>query len=1195
MYYLFCKNDHMFLRSLFSLFFAAFAVIVAAQQPRLVLPIGHTDYINDACFSPDGKYVLTASNDGTIKLWMVQTGMLLMDYKTKLSERLTPHAIDTCKGMCGTFALKGFSPDGNKFITFSGLGTEIWSVKNDRVLFQLQDADKYQITNISFSANGKHIVGKLSDSSVRAWSAADGLLLPGKDWEFNGVEKNDRQTVIQTSPEIKIIDYHKIMLPAESFNNPREFSLPDSVIATHAFYNPDKRMILVECENNYADNIPFFAGFLVIDLASRKFLPFLLPAGDQVYFSPDPKKILIVSNQCTHGECGFPECSIWDIRTGENISTIKGRIPYLRTFPAFSPDSKMIVTINDIDSTIRLWNIEHASLLPLGYSKTAMNNVPFSKDSRKIMLVSTDSLSLKIAAVKNGELLKEIKQQKDLEVLAKRYYYQMGFTDADTIDNDWRKMLSGDEDGQQKDWKESVKEIYGGLRVGDQIRYATWSPDENRILTSSYFPGAISFNNGSGYIQLWDSKTGKLLKEFKDDDSFANILSEQSDFFIDELAAIKENTIVLTNARTGKKIPKIKGTPLAISADGKLLVAEEENGSVNIVSVADGILRYHLNTKNENGKNDVVTYIAKFSPDGKRLVTISGENSFKLWNMASGKLISKIVDHPAIENVFTAFDVFFNPAGKEMMSVSDSVTIWSAVDGKLITKLPVPLFNNWQPSYSPDGKKIIAVSADNSMNIWDAFKHTLLYSFFQVDSVDYLYMLPSGYYKATGSAARRLHYVTKDLTVMTFEQLDVKYNRPDKVLQATGCKDTALIDSYRKAYYKRIKKLGIDSTAFSDNYSIPMADIVNRDSIGAEQKTSRISLHIKATDSIFKLDRFNCWINEVPLFGMKGISIRNQGLHKFDTTITVDLSEGNNRIETSVTNMNGIESYRKPLLLKNIAENTEPGKVYFIGIGINRFADSSHNLKWCEQDIKDLTHAMKLKYGDRLVIVDTLYNEKATRTNIRNLKQKLMHTDINDKVIISYSGHGLLSKEYDYYLSSYTVNFSDPEEGGIPYDEIENMLDSIPARKKILLLDACNSGEVDKEEMQNVRSAAPGLTVNNTTASTRGVIVTSLADQSARLGLQNSFDLMQSLFVNVGKGTGAIIIAAAGGVQFAQERSELGHGVFTYSVMEAMKKYPAIKVSEFKKYIGNRVMQLTNGLQKPTTRNETIAVDWEVW
>ena len=89
---------------------------------------------------------------------------------------------------------------------------------------------------------------------------------------------------------------------------------------------------------------------------------------------------------------------------------------------------------------------------------------------------------------------------------------------------------------------------------------------------------------------------------------------------------------------------------------------------------------------------------------------------------------------------------------------------------------------------------------------------------------------------------------------------------------------------------------------------------------------------------------------------------------------------------------------------------------------------------------------------------------------------------------------------------------------------------------------------------------------------------------------QNSFDLMQSLFVNVGKGTDAIIISASVAVQFVQERSELGYGVFTYSVIEAMNKFPNIKVSAFKKYISDQVLKLTNGLQKPTTQNETIVL-----
>jgi len=81
----------------------------------------------------------------------------------------------------------------------------------------------------------------------------------------------------------------------------------------------------------------------------------------------------------------------------------------------------------------------------------------------------------------------------------------------------------------------------------------------------------------------------------------------------------------------------------------------------------------------------------------------------------------------------------------------------------------------------------------------------------------------------------------------------------------------------------------------------------------------------------------------------------------------------------------------------------------------------------------------------------------------------------------------------------------------------------------------------------------------------------------------------------VGKSTGATIISAAAGTQFALERNDLKNGVFTYSILEAMKNHSSMKISELKKIVGERVEQLTNGLQKPTSRSETFAVDWRLW
>ena len=78
--------------------------------------------------------------------------------------------------------------------------------------------------------------------------------------------------------------------------------------------------------------------------------------------------------------------------------------------------------------------------------------------------------------------------------------------------------------------------------------------------------------------------------------------------------------------------------------------------------------------------------------------------------------------------------------------------------------------------------------------------------FVDIDSSNYLSTIPSGYYFSTPSALKQLHYVTSDFKAINFKPLDVKHNRPNKVLEAIGSTDTALIRSYRKAYERRIKK-----------------------------------------------------------------------------------------------------------------------------------------------------------------------------------------------------------------------------------------------------------------------------------------------------------------------------------------------------------------------------------------------------
>jgi WD40 repeat protein len=67
-----------------------FSSVVNAQEPRLVLPIGHTGRVNSAIFSPNGKHVLTAASfDNSAKIWDVSSGRMLTELSGHLSGVIT--------------------------------------------------------------------------------------------------------------------------------------------------------------------------------------------------------------------------------------------------------------------------------------------------------------------------------------------------------------------------------------------------------------------------------------------------------------------------------------------------------------------------------------------------------------------------------------------------------------------------------------------------------------------------------------------------------------------------------------------------------------------------------------------------------------------------------------------------------------------------------------------------------------------------------------------------------------------------------------------------------------------------------------------------------------------------------------------------------------------------------------------------
>jgi WD40 repeat protein len=604
-----------------------FLVSEAEASLRLALPSmrvnrlyeGHTDKVYSVVFSPDGTKLASASNDGTAKVWDIESGEVIREFKVDagltyavFNPSGTHLSISTKNGHILTFDVAdgtpihdieahdgvvwwlAYSPDGSRIASAGADNVaRVWDSVTCELLLTLE-GHLVELSSVAYSPDGTKIATASYDQTVRIWDSATGELLfrlTGHSGGVTGVAFSPDGTRLATACTDRFIRMWDMATGELLMSIPGHRDWVYSIVFTKngsMLFSTSSDRTIRSWDTTYGR-------------------PDLLLRGhsDQVFsvaISPDENFIATASQDAT--------VRLWDISKEGSFELFT--IDYHdRVFDlSYAPDGTRFAAAGR-DQLIHIWDsVSRQELLALEGHERIVQAVDFSPDSSLIASGSQDT-TVRIWDSRSGAELKVL----DFEVSVN----QVAFS------GDGTRLVAGGGD-IRTDGRVMVWDVASGqvlYTLGDEtssVYGVDYSPD-NRYFAASYYNGSI---------QIWDARSGKLIEE---------IVEAHSDIIRD----------------------------LAFSPDSRFLASASDDGSVTVwdMSAEHFGEEYSEPYDLASGTLDTIAW----SPDSLSLVTGGIDGIARFWELDTFDY------HALYGNVDRVFDAAFSPDGGTILTAGADGTV----------------------------------------------------------------------------------------------------------------------------------------------------------------------------------------------------------------------------------------------------------------------------------------------------------------------------------------------------------------------------------------------------------------------------------------------------------------------------------------------------------------------------------------
>ncbi len=597
----------------------------AAQKPELVAQLGHSTAVKSAAYSPDGTRVVTASWDGTARIWDAATGKEIrrleghsemvrsaafspdgtrvvtagVDGTARIWDAGTGKEIRRLGGHSASLWSAAFSPDGTSVVTGSEDGTaRIWDAATGKEIRRLE-GHLNSVLSAGFSPDGTRVVTTGVDGTTRIWKAATGkeimLLAGGLGGGRSAAFSPDGQTIVTAKVEAVIWD-------AATGKEIMRLTGHSASAWTAAFSTDGMSVVTASLDRTAR----------IWDVATGKETRRLEGHSSSVLsaaFSPDGTSVVTASQDGT--------ARIWEAATGKEVRRLERRSNSVLS-AAFSPDGKAIVTACG-DHAARIWDAATGKgVMRLEGHSSSVLSAAFSPDGKAIVTTSNDYT----ARIWDAATGKEVR----------RLEGDPNWFESAAFSPDGETIVTAGADGTARIWDaETGKEVRRLEGHWDWVNSAAFSPDGKAIVTTS----------NDHTARIWDAGTGKEVKRLEGH-SGAVWSAAFSPDGTRVVSASQDGTARIWDAGTGKEVRRLEGHSeyvfsAAFFPDGTRVVTASEDGTARIWDAETG-----KEVRRLEGHTHWVTSAA-LSTDGKAIITVGRDGTTRIWDAESGEEICQLI------------------------------------------------------------------------------------------------------------------------------------------------------------------------------------------------------------------------------------------------------------------------------------------------------------------------------------------------------------------------------------------------------------------------------------------------------------------------------------------------------------------------------------------------------------------------